>query len=130
MSEEERRRRARCARTREASLRTPGGVTAASSDGRLFATVHQSGTAYQIKLWDTRTRTQLGAPLTTYIDEIVALGCAPDGSTLTSVDKHGRFFTHTINPAQLVRDLCARSGPLTEQEWKTHIPDIPYRKTC
>ncbi|MGW3691416.1 nSTAND1 domain-containing NTPase [Streptomyces sp. NPDC005125] len=112
------------------SLRTPGGVTAASSDGRLFATVHQSGTAYQIKLWDTRTRTQLGAPLTTYIDEIVALGFAPDGSTLTSVDKHGRFFTHTINPAQLVRDLCARSGPLTEQEWKTHIPDIPYRKTC
>ncbi|MFG2368847.1 hypothetical protein ACGFY3_45870 [Streptomyces mirabilis] len=46
------------------------------------------------------------------------------------MDKHGRFFTDTIAPARLVRDLCARSGPLTKQEWKTHIPDIPYRKTC
>ncbi|MFF2438840.1 trypsin-like peptidase domain-containing protein [Streptomyces sp. NPDC058107] len=111
-------------------LLTPEGATAASSDGRLFATVHQSGPTYQIKVWNSRTRTQLGAPLTAYNDEIVALAFAPDGSALTSMDKHGRFFTHTIAPAQLIRDLCAKSGPLTEQEWKTHIPDIPYRKTC
>ncbi|MET7621562.1 trypsin-like peptidase domain-containing protein [Streptomyces sp. NPDC005408] len=111
------------------SLSTPETATAASSDGRLFATVDQSGPTYQIKVWN-RTRTQLGAPLTAYNDEIVALAFAPDSSALTSVDKHGRFFTHTIAPAQLIRDLCAKSGPLTEQEWKTHIPDIPYRKTC
>ncbi|WP_434587232.1 protein kinase domain-containing protein [Streptomyces sp. A5-4] len=113
-----------------AALSTPEGATAASSDGRLFATVHQSGPHYQIKVWNSRTRTQLGAPLTAYNDEIVALAFAPDGSTLTSVDKRGRFFTHGIAPAQLIRDLCAKSGPLTEQEWKTHIPDVPYRKTC
>ncbi|MGW3956366.1 nSTAND1 domain-containing NTPase [Streptomyces sp. NPDC004752] len=112
------------------SLNTPETATAASPDGRLFATVHQAGPTYQIKVWNSRTRTQVGAPLTTYNDQIVALAFAPDGSTLTSVDKHGRFFTHTIGPAQLIRDLCAKSGPLTEREWKTYIPDIPYRKTC
>ncbi|WP_159100461.1 nSTAND1 domain-containing NTPase [Streptomyces lunaelactis] len=111
-------------------LLTPERASAASSDGRLFATVHQSGPTYQIKVWDSRTRTQLGAPLTGYIDEIVALAFAPDGSALTSMDRYGRFFTYTIAPAQLIRDLCAKSGPLTEQEWKTYIPDIPYRKTC
>ncbi|MCX4808771.1 WD40 repeat domain-containing protein [Streptomyces sp. NBC_01214] len=103
---------------------------AASPDGRLFATVHKSEPGYQIKLWDSRTRSQLGVPITGLVDEIVAVAFAPDGSALTSVDKDGRIYTHTIAPAQLIRDLCARSGGLTEEQWKAHIPDVPYRKTC
>lgn len=111
-------------------LFTPEKSTAASPDGLLFATVHQSAPGYAIKVWDRRTGTELGVPLTGPLDEILALAFSPDGSTLTGVDKHGRFFTGTIAPARLIRDLCARSGPLTKQEWKAHIPDIPYRKTC
>ncbi|MFD8982396.1 protein kinase [Streptomyces sp. NPDC059564] len=103
---------------------------AASPDGRLFATVHESEPGYQIKLWDSRTQAQLGVPLMGLVDEIVALAFAPDGSSLTSMDKHGRFYTHTIAPARLIQDLCARSGGLTEEQWKAHIPDVPYRKTC
>ncbi|MFF5808662.1 protein kinase [Streptomyces sp. NPDC012746] len=102
----------------------------ASPDGRLFATVHESEPGYQIKLWDSRTRSQLGVPITGLVGEIVALAFAPDGSTLTSVDKDGRFYTHAIAPGQLIQDLCARSGGLTEEQWKAHIPDVPYRKTC
>ncbi|MEU3726625.1 WD40 repeat domain-containing serine/threonine-protein kinase [Streptomyces sp. NPDC031705] len=111
-------------------LFNPGRATASSPDGRLFATMHQSLPGYQIKVWDSRTRSQLGVPLTGPLSEIVTVAFTPDGSALTSVDKDGRFFTHTIAPALLIRDLCARSGALTEQEWKAHIPDIPYRKTC
>ncbi|MFF1737399.1 hypothetical protein [Streptomyces sp. NPDC058247] len=44
--------------------------------------------------------------------------------------ENGRFFTRPIAAVRLIRDLCARSGPLTAQEWKAHIPDVPYRNTC
>ncbi|MGW1892260.1 nSTAND1 domain-containing NTPase [Streptomyces sp. NPDC002004] len=108
----------------------PERATATSPDGRLFATLYQSRPGYEIKVWDSRTRSQLGVSLTGPLDEIVALAFTPDGSALTGVDRHGRFFAYTIAPAQLIRDLCAKSGPLTEREWKAHIPDIPYRKSC
>ncbi|MGW4600033.1 nSTAND1 domain-containing NTPase [Streptomyces sp. NPDC004457] len=111
-------------------LSAPERATAVSPDGRLFATVHESGTGYETKVWDSRTGTQLGVPLTASLDEIVALAFTPDGSALTSVDRYGRTVTHTIAPARLVRDLCDESGPLTASEWRTHIPDIPYRRTC
>ncbi|MER7795592.1 trypsin-like peptidase domain-containing protein [Streptomyces sp. NPDC097640] len=111
-------------------LTAPERATAISPGGRLFATVHQSGLGYQTKMWDSRTGSELGVPPAGPLNGIIALAFSPDGSTLTSVDKHGRFFTDTISPERLIRDLCARSGPLTEQEWKTHIPDIPYRTTC
>lgn len=108
----------------------PERATAATPDGRLFATVHRSSPGFQIKVWDRHTGTELGVPLTGPLDEILALAFSPDGSTLTGVDRHGRFFTETIAQTRLIRDLCARSGPLTKQEWKTHIPDIPYRNPC
>ncbi|MFJ3201589.1 hypothetical protein [Streptomyces sp. NPDC086989] len=46
------------------SLSAPETATAVSPDGRLFATVHASRPGHQIKVWDSRTRTQLGVPLT------------------------------------------------------------------
>ncbi|WP_405754427.1 MULTISPECIES: WD40 repeat domain-containing protein [unclassified Streptomyces] len=114
-------------------LSAPERATAVSPDGRLFATVHESQPGYQIKVWDSRTRQQIGVPLTGptgAVGEFGVIGFTPDGSAVTGVDEYGRFFTYTLAPARLVRDLCATSGPLTEQEWKPHIPDVSYRKTC
>lgn len=42
-------------------LLTPERATAASPDGRLFATVQQSEPSYQIKVWGNRSRTQLAS---------------------------------------------------------------------
>ncbi|SCF86668.1 hypothetical protein [Streptomyces sp. Ncost-T10-10d] len=53
-----------------------------------------------------------------------------DDSTLVTLDDDGVFRTHMVSPTQLVHELCAMSGGLTEREWKTHIPDVPYHKTC
>ncbi|MGW7545570.1 WD40 repeat domain-containing protein [Streptomyces sp. NPDC054770] len=114
-------------------LTAPERGTAVSPDGRLFATWLRSGPAYEIQVWDSRTGSRLGTPLLgplDDLDDIIALAFTPDGSALVSVDQHGRFTTHTIAPDRLVRDLCAKSGPLTEREWKTDIPDIGYRSTC
>ncbi|MFF0750520.1 protein kinase [Streptomyces sp. NPDC004267] len=105
-------------------------ATAVSPDGRTFATVHQAGVLYQIKLWDAGSRIQLGVPMTGSHDDITALAFASDGSALTAVDREGRSVTYTLDPERLIRELCARSGGLTEEEWRAHIPDVPYRKTC
>ncbi|WP_186785295.1 trypsin-like peptidase domain-containing protein [Streptomyces misionensis] len=120
---------------RTGAVSTESGVTVAvSPDGRLFATVHQDpGGQAQITVWDSRTHSQLGPPFTGTPDpsgSVVAVVFTPDGSMLTSVDQAGRFLTHAVTPAKLIRNLCARSGSLTRQEWKAHIPDVPYRRTC
>ncbi|MFH9089327.1 WD40 repeat domain-containing protein [Streptomyces sp. NPDC017673] len=120
---------------RTGAVSTESGPTVAvSPDGRLFATVHRDlGEQVQIMVWDSRTHSQLGPPFTGTPDpsgSVVAVTFSPDGSMLTSVDKDGRFLTHAVTPAKLIRELCTRSGSLTEQEWKAHIPDVPYRGTC
>ncbi len=111
-----------------------GHTVAVSPDGRLFATVHQTlREQAQITVWDSRTRSQLGPAFTGTLDpsgSVMAVTFAPDGSTLTSVDTSGRFLTRAVAPSKLIRELCTKSGSLTEQEWKAHIPDAPYRRTC
>ncbi|NUP00380.1 MAG: hypothetical protein HOW59_20880 [Nonomuraea sp.] len=110
-----------------------GNGTAASHDGSMLATAHMTGSyadpRYEIKLWDTRARTQLGLPLPV-AGEVVAMAFTADGSTLVSIDKQGKISTFPIERSRLIRDLCTASGALSEREWNTHIPDIPYRDTC
>ncbi|WP_051466613.1 WD40 repeat domain-containing serine/threonine-protein kinase [Actinomadura oligospora] len=84
----------------------------------------------EIKLWDLRTRTPLGIPLTGHRRTVLAMAFTPDGQSLVSVDSTGGFRTHSVAPKRLEAELCATSGALTKSEWKTNIPDAPYRKTC
>ncbi|MFF4845856.1 WD40 repeat domain-containing protein [Streptomyces collinus] len=111
--------------------------TSHSPDGRLIAAVYDGTTttnqlakANEIKIWDLQTRRQLGQALTGPTDDIALTTFTRDDSTLVTLDDQGTFRTYTVSPSQLVRELCATSGGLTEKEWKTHIPDVPYRKTC
>ncbi|MFC0038527.1 WD40 repeat domain-containing protein [Actinomadura rayongensis] len=129
-------RNARSLRPEANDLRTgpvagwDGQTSAVSPDGRLFATLHETGIVYQLKIWDIRARTQLGVPLTGLRLDAVAVTFTPEGSALVAIDKEGRVFTYTVAPLRLMRALCAESGGLTRTEWKRHIPDAPYRRTC
>ncbi|MBE1536606.1 WD40 repeat domain-containing serine/threonine-protein kinase [Actinomadura algeriensis] len=100
-------------------------------DDRLLATAHRGARGAEIKVWDLRTRTQLGVTLTGHRDDyVIGMTFTPDGSSLISMDGRGTFFTHTIAPRRLAAELCEMSGGLSEQEWERHIPDVPYRETC
>ncbi|MFI0355435.1 WD40 repeat domain-containing serine/threonine protein kinase [Actinomadura sp. 9N407] len=128
---------ARTLRRKGDGLRTgplPVGVSsppvAHSSDDRLIATPHGDSDSNEIKLWDLESRTQLGSALTGHLDFVVEMTFTPDDSALISVDQSGRFARHTIAPRLLTDELCAKADALTEAEWKTRIPDVPYRKTC
>ncbi|MFD7498882.1 trypsin-like peptidase domain-containing protein [Streptomyces sp. NPDC059832] len=112
--------------------------TAHSSDGHLIAVVHENSTtadqeppgADEVKLWDLRARRQVGPSLTSATGDIALTTFTADSSALVTLDSQG-FRTHPVAPSRLVHELCAMSGGgLTKKEWKEHIPDVPYRKTC
>jgi WD40 repeat protein len=112
------------------------GVPAAfSPDGRLLAT---ADTADQIQIWDIARKQALGGPLSGLyrtkgrigLSTIRSLAFAPDGSTILAIDDHGRLRSHPIAAGKIKAALCAQFGPLTKTDWKTYIPEIPYRNTC
>ncbi|WP_433515158.1 hypothetical protein ACQP2T_05830 [Nonomuraea sp. CA-143628] len=113
-----------------------GGAPAAfSPDGGLMAV---ADTANQIQLWDIATDRPLGSPLagfepdasTLKVSSLRSLAFTLDGSTVLAVDDHSRLRTHLIAPGKIKDALCAQFGALSPADWKTHIPEFPYRNSC
>ncbi|MEV4398233.1 hypothetical protein [Nonomuraea sp. NPDC049607] len=111
-----------------------GSPAAFSPDGRLLAVADATD---QIQLWDVTAGQPLGLPLSGFFhpedplgdSSLNSLAFAPDGSAVLTIDR-ARLRTHLIAPDKIKAALCAQSGPLSEADWKTFIPEIPYRRTC
>ncbi|REE95920.1 WD40 repeat domain-containing serine/threonine protein kinase [Thermomonospora umbrina] len=113
----------------------PEGAMAFSEDGLVAA----SDGYGRIRLWDIRRKRALGLHLTGHhVAEkdageyygARAVVFTRDGSHVLSLDDKGRLRTHLIDPAAIRADLCRRLGPLPPADWRTHVPSLPYRKTC
>ncbi|MET7339620.1 WD40 repeat domain-containing serine/threonine-protein kinase [Nonomuraea sp. NPDC005650] len=110
-------------------------LMAFSPDGRVLASSDKTG---QIQLWDMANRRPFGLPLTGFFmpkdtpepHPVTALAFSADGSTIFSTDDQGRLRTHLIGSAQIRKALCRDVGSLPPDEWKTYIPELPYRRTC
>ncbi|NGO08723.1 helix-turn-helix domain-containing protein [Streptomyces sp. HC44] len=99
-----------------------------SPDGRTLAVAGLSGT---LQLWDTASRSLLGSALPTPGDPILSVAFTEDGDTLYTTGKNVRLQRYEIAPERLVRQACTRAGSsLSPADWKTYLPDIPYRRTC
>jgi hypothetical protein len=99
-----------------------------SPDGRTLAV---GGDAGSVQLWDVATRQPLGTPLTTPGDGIESLAFSPDGTTLYAGSVHVPLQRYGIDPGRVIARVCARAGTdLTREQWRTYVPDAPYRRAC
>ncbi|MFJ8113711.1 hypothetical protein [Streptomyces sp. NPDC096132] len=105
------------------------GALALSPDGHTLAVGGDAGT---LQLWDTATQQPLGGPLPTPGEAIDTLAFSTDSTTLYAGGKHVPLQRYHIAPEQAVTHVCARTDgtDLTKAEWRTYVPDAPYRRTC
>ncbi|GGR86791.1 hypothetical protein GCM10010252_26840 [Streptomyces aureoverticillatus] len=104
------------------------GALAYSPDGKTLAVGGKSGT---LQLWDIPTRQPLGLPFRTPGDHIVALSFAADGRTFYAAGKRIALRAYAVDPRRVSASVCARAaGGPSRAEWRTYLPEVPYRKLC
>ncbi|WP_156727582.1 protein kinase domain-containing protein [Streptomyces apocyni] len=101
------------------------GAMTFSDDGSLLAVVVNDDS---VQLWDTAARLPLGEPVAFTGHRLDALSF--DGRTLRTVTS-GRVHTLDLSTERLAAAVCRRAGrDITPREWRTYIPDAPYRSLC
>ncbi|MDO0917282.1 hypothetical protein QQM39_42710 [Streptomyces sp. DT2A-34] len=107
-----------------------GNVTALafSADGSTLAVGDPLG---RVQLWDVPSSRPLGSPLSTSGGPVLSLAFGTDGGTLHVAGRHVPLQKYDLTPSHLVGQACKRAGGgLSAADWKTYLPDLPYRETC
>ncbi len=99
-----------------------------SHDGTTLAVAGSQGT---IQLWDVPSRQLLGSSLPTAGDGILSVAFSPDDTAVYAAGGHVPWQKYVIAPEHIAATACARAGAsLSRSDWKTYLPEVPYRKTC
>ncbi|MFE7764689.1 WD40 repeat domain-containing protein, partial [Streptomyces sp. NPDC057438] len=100
-----------------------------SPDGRTLAVGGDSGT---VQLWDISTQQPLGPSLPTPGGSVKTLAFSPDSTILYAGGLHVPLQRYVVDPERAVSLVCARAGKteLTRAQWRTYLPDRPYRRVC
>ncbi|WP_346149403.1 serine/threonine-protein kinase [Nonomuraea recticatena] len=110
---------------------TPGTPTAplvVSPTEDLAALVGGDG---RVLLYDLTLGQSVGAVLDDDRGAVQRVAFTPDGARLITFDQLGARHEYPVAPSAVADALCGRSGrTLTEQEWATHLPDVPSVEVC
>ncbi|SPL87469.1 High-affnity carbon uptake protein Hat/HatR [[Actinomadura] parvosata subsp. kistnae] len=95
--------------------------------GELLATVGSEGDT-GIQLWDWREHQRIGTPMSYYTDSVPAV--AFDRTALLISSSDGALRRIIVDPGAAAAAICRQDGGLSPAEWRRHIPELPYRRTC
>ena len=106
----------------------PVSALAFAHDGRTLAVGGWAGT---VQLWDVPSQRLLGSALPTPGDKVLALSFGSGDGTLYASGANVPIQKYDITPAHLVAQVCKRTGSgLSKRDWRTYLPNVPYRRTC
>jgi WD40 repeat protein len=99
-----------------------------SPDGKLLAVLGSNG---KVVLWDVASRLRIGEELPGELDEFGSgVAFSPDGKELLAADSRA-ILRWNLDPAAWTERACQLAGRnLTRAEWREHVGDEPYRRTC
>jgi WD40 repeat protein len=90
------------------------------------------GDAGTVQLWDIATQQPLGPSLPGPGGSIDTLAFSPDSAMLYAGGEHVPLQRYVVDPDRAASLVCSRAGNtgLTRAQWRTYVPDQPYRRVC
>ncbi|MFG2025971.1 hypothetical protein [Streptomyces sp. NPDC048825] len=103
-------------------------VLAFSADGSLLAAGDEGGS---VRVWETASPRLSPASVPVGDGPVLAVGFAPENRELRVATPHLPLRGYPLEPERAAASACTRAdGGATEDEWRTYLPGVPYRRTC
>jgi WD40 repeat protein len=102
-----------------------------SPEGHILASTSDDRT---VRLWDftdVRHPVPLSQPLTGHTNDVHRVAFSPDGHTLASGSSDATVRLWDTDPDEAIKNICSLiATPLTPDQWRRYIPDLPYKPPC